>query len=105
MGKKDVLNILLRFKESLERNHIRVDRLILFGSWAKGTQQEGSDIDVVVISQDFEDKDYWARINILSEAIYQVFQPIEAVAMTPQEWDSKESPVCEFASQGEVITA
>ena len=105
MGKKDVLNILLRFKESLERNHIHVDRLILFGSWAKGTQQEGSDIDVVVISQDFENKDYWARINILSEAIYQVFQPIEAVAMTPQEWDSKESPVCEFAKQGEVITA
>ena len=104
MGKKDVLNILIRLKESLKRNRIHVDRLILFGSWAKGTQQEGSDIDVVVISQDFEGKDYWARINILSEAIYQVYAPIEAVAMTPQEWDSKESPVCEFARQGEVIT-
>ena len=105
MGKKDVLNILKSFKKALEGNHIRIERLILFGSWAKGTQQEGSDIDVVVISKDFENKDYWERIKILSNAIYQVFQPIEAVAMTPQEWDSKESPVCEFASQGEVITA
>ena len=103
MGKKDVLNILKHFKEALERNRIHVDRLILFGSWAKGTQQEGSDIDVVVISKDFDNKDYWERIKILSHAIYQVFQPIEAVAMTPQEWNSNESPICEFAKDGEVV--
>jgi len=103
MGKKDVLIILKQLRESLENNHIHVDRLILFGSWAKGTQQEGSDIDVVVISKDFEGKDYWTRINILSEAIYQVFEPIEAVAMTPQEWDGKTSTICELARDGEVL--
>ena len=103
MGKKDVLNILKRLKELLEHTNIHVDRLILFGSWAKGTQREGSDIDVVVISNDFKDKDYWARINILSDAIYQIFAPIEAVAMTPQEWESKESLICDFAQKGEVV--
>ena len=103
MGKKDVLNILKRLKELLEHTNIHVDRLILFGSWAKGTQREGSDIDVVVISNDFKDKDYWARINILSDAIYQIFAPIEAVAMTPQEWESKESSICDFAQKGEVV--
>ena len=105
MGKKDVLNILKHLRELLEQNHIHVDRLILFGSWAKGTQQEGSDIDVVVVSNDFKGKDYWTRINILSEAIYKVFAPIQAVAMTPQEWESKESPICDFAQKGEVIAA
>ena len=105
MGKKDVLNILKHLKELLERNNVHVDQLILFGSWAKGTQQEGSDIDVVVVSKDFNGKDYWNRINILSEAIYQVFEPIQAVAMTPQEWESKESPICDFALKGEQIIA
>ncbi len=105
MGKTDVLIILRHLRELLERNNVRVERLILFGSWAKGTQQEGSDIDVVVISSDFKDKDYWSRINILSDAIYQVFAPIQAVAMTPEEWESKESPICDFAQKGEVITA
>ena len=105
MGKKDVLNILQHLRELLERNNVHVDRLILFGSWAKGTQQEGSDIDVVIVSQDFYGKDYWSRINILSEAIYQVFAPIQAVAMTPQEWESKESPICDFAQKGEIIIA
>ncbi len=104
MGKKDVLNILKRLSELLEHSNVHVERLILFGSWARGTQQEGSDIDVVIVSSDFQGKDYWARINILSEAVYQVFAPIQAVAMTPQEWESKESPVCDFAQGGEIIT-
>ena len=84
MGKKDVLNILKHLSELLEHSNVHVERLILFGSWARGTQQEGSDIDVVIISSDFTGKDYWTRINILSEAIYKVFAPIQAVAMTPQ---------------------
>ena len=105
MGKKDVINILKHLRELFEANNIHVEQLILFGSWAKGTQQEGSDIDVVVISNDFKGKDYWMRIDILSDAIYKVFAPIQAVAMTPQEWDSKESPICDFAQKGEVITA
>lgn len=105
MGKKDVVNILKHLKELLENNDIHVDKLILFGSWAKGTQQEGSDIDVVIISKDFNGKDYWSRINILSDAIYKVFAPIQAVAMTPQEWDSKESPICDFAQKGEAIAS
>ncbi len=105
MGKKDVLNILRHLKGLLESKNIHVDKLILFGSWAKGTQQEGSDIDVVVVSNDFNGKDYWSRINILSEAIYQVLAPIQAVAMTPQEWENKESPICDFAQKGEVIVA
>jgi len=31
-------------------------------------------------------KSYWKRINILTDAIYQVFTPIEASAFTPDEW-------------------
>ncbi len=105
MGKKDVLDILKRLKEVFENNNIHVDRLILFGSWAKGTQREGSDIDIIVVSNDFNGKDYWTRIDILSEAIYRVFAPIQAVAMTPQEWESKESQICDFAQEGEIVTA
>lgn len=103
MGKKDVLKILSRLRLLLEQKDIHIEQLILFGSWARGAQREESDIDVVVVSKDFKKKDYWARINILADAIYQVSAPIQAVAMTPEEWESKESPICDFAQAGETV--
>ena len=58
---------------------------------------------MVVISKDFNDKGYWERIDILSSAIYELFQPIEAVAMTPEEWESGKSLIVDYAKGGEVV--
>ena len=64
----------------------------MYGSYAQGKAKEGSDIDVLVISDDFFGKSYWERIDILSDAIYEVFEPIEeAVALTNEEWERGES--------------
>jgi len=103
MDKKTVLEIISNFRKAIESKGIKTNKLILFGSYATGKYREDSDIDVVVISQDFNDKDYWERIDILSSAIYQVFQPIEAVAMTPEEWERGKSMLVDYAKGGEVI--
>ena len=105
MDKKAVLDIISRFRQAIESRGIRVAKLILFGSYAAGTYREGSDIDIVVISRDFAGKNYWDRIDLLSDAIYEVFEPIEAVAMTPEEWDSRESMIVDYAENGEVVPA
>ncbi len=103
MDKNAVLKILSRFRKALESKGTKINKMILFGSYAIGKYKEGSDIDVVVISDNFEGKNYWERIDILSDAIYEVFEPIEAVAMTPEEWERKESPVVDYVKDGEVI--
>ncbi|MBI4488649.1 MAG: nucleotidyltransferase domain-containing protein [Deltaproteobacteria bacterium] len=103
MDKKAALEILSRFRKAIEAQHVMVEKLILFGSYATGANREGSDIDVVVISKDFAGKDYWERTDILSQAIYEVFEPIEAVAMTPEEWEKGESAVVEYAKTGEIV--
>jgi predicted nucleotidyltransferase len=36
-----------RFRAELEKMGIRCDRILLFGSQANGTAQEGSDIDLI----------------------------------------------------------
>jgi len=86
MGQDAVLKTIREFKKALESFNVQVDKLILFGSHAVGTAHEDSDIDLVVISSSFSDKNYWERIDMLTEAIYKVFAPIEASAFTPDEW-------------------
>ena len=54
MDKETVLDIISQFRGALEARGTRVSRLILFGSYASGNPREGSDIDLVVISEDFE---------------------------------------------------
>ena len=84
MDQDAVLKVVRQFKKALESNDIRVESLILYGSHAAGTAREDSDIDVVVISSSFSGKSYWERIDVLTEAIYKVFAPIEAAAFTPE---------------------
>lgn len=105
MDKNTVLDIIVRFRNRLESKGIEVDRIILYGSWAKNTQSVGSDIDLVVISEDFRDKGYWERIDILSQAIYEVFEPIEAVGLTLEEWEREDTFIKDYAGDGEIVYA
>ncbi|MFH1962758.1 MAG: nucleotidyltransferase domain-containing protein [bacterium] len=103
MDKNAVLKIISRFQKTLESKGIRINKTILFGSCVMGLQKEESDIDIVVISEDFKNKGYWERIAILSDVIYEIFEPIEAVAMTKEEWEKGDSFIVNYAKNGEVV--
>ena len=49
-----ILNIINRYIKEIKK-HYNVTAIILFGSYAKGTENEDSDIDIAVISDDFDD--------------------------------------------------
>lgn len=63
MDKSEVVNKLKRYK-LLVSEHFDVDNLILFGSYAKGNQNDDSDIDVAVIVNSL-DKDYFSYAPLL----------------------------------------
>ncbi len=103
MDKEHIKEIISRFKEALRKRGVTAEKIILYGSWAQGTPHEGSDIDLVVVSEAFHHKGYWERLDLLSDAIYDVFEPIEAVAVTPEEWKKQDSLICHFAGHGELV--
>jgi predicted nucleotidyltransferase len=103
MGQDAVLKTIRQFKKALESINIQVEQIILYGSHAVDTAREDSDIDVVVISPSFSNKSYWERIDILTEAIYKVFAPIEASAFTPEEWKTEKSLIVHYAKNGVLI--
>ena len=55
------------FTRRLE-NVIRLEAIVLFGSRAKGTANEWSDIDLAVISPDFESMSTWKRQDLIARS-------------------------------------
>jgi predicted nucleotidyltransferase len=105
MDKKAVVAIVEQFTRELQARGIRPQQVILYGSQAAGTATEASDIDVVVISESFGGMSFWERIEVLTDSIYAVYAPVEAVAMTPEEWQAGDSMIVDFAGKGEVLYA
>jgi predicted nucleotidyltransferase len=104
MDKNYAIKAVQRFGEALSDLGVTAQKLILFGSFAQGTQQEGSDIDVVVISDAFAGMAHWDRIDLLSKAICKIWEPIEATAYTPEEWAAGNTTIFEYAKNGAVIS-
>ena len=103
MDKDTVLKIVREFGRGLEKRGVIIDRLVLFGSYATGEYHEGSDIDLVVVSDAFAGKDHWERMDVLDDVIYELWQPIEATPFTVEEWNRGDSMIAEFARDGEVV--
>lgn len=51
---KEVIDNIIKFVEEIKK-YYNVKYVILFGSYAKGTENEGSDIDLAIVSDDFTD--------------------------------------------------
>ena len=49
-----IIELVKKFVERAMEDNIHITEAILFGSYAKGTNNEWSDIDIAVVSDDFE---------------------------------------------------
>ena len=109
MTETKVLEAIDFLRKSIEEDGVRVSRIVLFGSHARGNAGDDSDIDVVIISEDFEGKDIFERARITGQAewrtikIYRV--PFDIITMTENEFESGESMIADFAKQGTVVFA
>ena len=64
---------------------IPTERVLLFGSQAKGTAQEGSDIDLVIVSSAWEPYSERERLELLGVAAARILEPVQARGATPEE--------------------
>jgi len=55
MNKNEIINLLNIFNKKTEKR-INLDKIIFFGSKAKGVENERSDVDLLLISEDLEGK-------------------------------------------------
>lgn len=83
--RQKIKKIVGEYKSMLFDLGIRAERVILFGSFAKGNHKQGSDIDLVVISNDFKKLNLRERLEILGVAAARIMKPIEAKGYTLKE--------------------
>ena len=83
--RQTIKRIVVHCKQILKTFGINVQKVILFGSYARGNPGEYSDIDLVVISKDFKNYNLRERLELLGLAAGKVFEPIEALGYTPEE--------------------
>jgi predicted nucleotidyltransferase len=58
---------------------LNIDQYWLYGSYAKGTSNKHSDIDVAMVVNHIDDDIYWAILPLLWKLTYQVDDRIEPV--------------------------
>ncbi len=85
---KKIVEIIKRFKAALERRGITTARIVLYGSHCAGSAREYSDIDVVVVSDDFARMGLYDRLCVLGQAVADVFEPIEPLPYTVAEYEA-----------------
>ena len=64
---------------------IRVDKIILFGSYASGSPQKWSDIDIAIISPSFSVLPMWRRQELLAEYLSSADVRLSPLGYAPEE--------------------
>lgn len=80
----DALKTTKKYIGKLKRSGLTIDSAFMFGSFARGTQNKNSDIDVCVVSKSFG-KDYFADIVKLRTMTYDIDYRLEPVPLTPMD--------------------
>jgi predicted nucleotidyltransferase len=103
MAKRKVRAAVKFLEQCLVEGGVTPSKIILFGSQAKGKATNESDIDVVIISKDFRNKDILERAAMTKDAEIRTLKkfmiPLDIVTLTPEE-----NKTSAYAQDAEVIS-
>ena len=107
MAEEKLIETIEYFRNQLLFEGIRISKIILFGSQAAGTANENSDIDIVVVSEDFAGKAVSERVKLLNKAdartIKKFMVPFDVILMSEKDLESETSILASYARKGKVI--
>ncbi len=97
------------FENCLKEKGLNVSKIILFGSHSTGKATVDSDVDILIISPDFQNKDIFERARLTKEAEINTIKkfrvPLDIITLTSEEFEGGSSLITEFARKGKVMYA
>lgn len=109
MSERKIEDIVKRFELLLKQNGTKVYKIILFGSYCNGTQNDDSDIDLAVISDDFMNKKIAERAIMVKEPELSLMKefdiPIDVIKLTIDEYENETRMIASYVKEGKVLYA
>lgn len=101
---KRVINGVVR---DLEAHKIKVNKVILYGSYAHGNPKEFSDVDIAVVSPSFARKGILKIQEELARAMSKYLSLVEPIGCSPEEFNKADQATFlgEIKRTGKVIYA
>ncbi|MEW5945012.1 MAG: nucleotidyltransferase domain-containing protein [bacterium] len=87
MVETEILEKVKEFARTVEREGIRITKIILYGSRLAGKSHEDSDIDVAVVSPDFGEDRYEEGVKLF-EIGYRIDPRIEPVPVSLEAYEN-----------------
>ncbi len=84
MGKKDVKDLIVSIRKFKDK--IGVEKIILFGSYARGDYTNDSDVDLILVGRRFEGKGFHSRFKGLWLK-WDLGLPVDFIPYTPKEFE------------------
>lgn len=107
MIEQSILTSVKNYLAALSSRGIAVERAVVFGSRARGQADEWSDIDLLIISPQFDDIKDRSVVNLLWRVAARTDSRIEPIPCGSRQWrDDDSSAIIEIARrEGEVLEA
>jgi predicted nucleotidyltransferase len=102
-SKNEIVRDIKNYVHELNKNGISVQKVVLFGSWARGQVREDSDIDVALISDAFSGDRFQDRRKIVPLR-RKINTKIEPIPFDQESFSMGGNLVDEIMRYGEEIT-
>jgi len=109
MAKRKYIKAIRTLRNLIKQRGLDINRIIVFGSYARGEEKKGSNIDIIIVSRDFEGKGIFERVEITSglhrELVEKTMMPADIMYYSTAEWDEGNSLIINQAkAEGIVYT-
>lgn len=101
--KDEILNSATKFGIKVSELFDDVE-IRLFGSYFRDEAKKGSDIDLAVISPDFNEMSYLLALKVLNRIKNSIDVEIEPIAITPEEFNKPDiGSITSYISKGNLL--
>lgn len=90
-------------RELFKLRSLKINKIVFYGSQTEKNADDESDLDVLVVSEDFEDKDIFSRIDITAgihrRLVEQLLMPVDIMYFSLSEWNEEKSLIISAAKE------